>query len=262
MLLFNKYKIIEKISNGSYGTVYKGENIRTKEFVAIKIEDKGEKSLLKNETRVYIYLDSQKGFPQIKWFGCENNKNILVMGLLGDSLTNIKTKYGKLSLHFTIKLGVQMIDLLKTIHFKGLVHRDIKPENFLLGLNDKIDILHLIDFGFCKKYTLSNNTHISFKQTSNIIGSINYASLNVHNRIEPSRRDDLESSIYILMYLLDCLVWEKYTDEYIIIQTKKNIINTDIPVFVKEMLQYIQNLRFDECPDYKLLRNILENGTL
>jgi serine/threonine protein kinase len=56
-LINNKYKIIEELGEGSFGKIYKGENIRTNELVAIKIESivNGNK-LLKNESTIYQYL--------------------------------------------------------------------------------------------------------------------------------------------------------------------------------------------------------------
>ena len=44
MIIANKYKIIDRFGSGSFSQIYKGENIRTKELVAIKVEP------LKNET--------------------------------------------------------------------------------------------------------------------------------------------------------------------------------------------------------------------
>ena len=53
----NKYKIIEKLGAGCFGEIYKGENIRTKERVAIKVEPiSNNLKLLKNESVVYQYL--------------------------------------------------------------------------------------------------------------------------------------------------------------------------------------------------------------
>ena len=59
MALINfKYKLLNEIGKGSFGTIYKGENIRTREYVAIKVEPiKNETKLLKNETNVYQYLN-------------------------------------------------------------------------------------------------------------------------------------------------------------------------------------------------------------
>ena len=92
------------------------------------------------------------------------------------------------------------MELLKTIHEKGLVHRDIKPDNFLVGLNGDNKRIFIIDFGFCKSYLSDGVNHIPQKKTHNLIGSQTYASINAHNLIELTRRDDLESLGYMLMY--------------------------------------------------------------
>lgn len=257
MILFNKYKILTPINYGSYGTIYKGTNIRTGELVAIKVEDKTETSLLPNEAKLYMYLAGSEGIPELKWFGIEDNKNILVMNLLDEPLTKIKSSAIQLDLITVSKIGIQMIQRLQLIHEKGLIHRDVKPDNWLF----KTDLLYLIDFGFCKRYKLPDGSHIPLKQTSNIIGTLNYISLNVHYRLEPSRRDDLESVVYILIYLLDGLPWDKMSDHSLIVESKTNLgSNLMIPTLLKEMLIYVRQLRFDECPDYNWFIGVLTNN--
>ena len=267
MIIFNKYKILELLTRGSYGSIYKGENIRTCEKVAIKIEtknrDKEEEdlTLLKREAQIYLCLENSKGFSQLKWFGSDDNNTYLIMNLLGDSLQQFKTKHEKCSFIMVKEVGIQMIQRIQFLHSKGLVHRDIKPANFLFGLNNNVHILYLIDFGFCKKYKLANDKHILFKSTSNIIGTMNFISLNVHKKIEPSRRDDLESIIYILLYLLGEMVWEKYKTDDIesilnLVECKQNIIYF-IPDFLKQMLEYVRSLNFEDEPDYHFLIRLL-----
>ena len=122
----------------------------------------------------------------------------MVIPLLGESLEQYKINKGNfISLETIFDIGKQMLDLLESIHSKGLIHRDIKPDNFLFGLDSK---LYLIDFGFCKSY-LKDNKHISKKKTSSLIGSVNFASFHSHEHLELSRRDDLISLGYILYYL-------------------------------------------------------------
>ena len=167
---------------------------------------------------------------------------------------------GVFSLKLTLQVGIQIIVLLRTLHDKGLVHRDVKPDNFLLGLNDRKNQLNIIDFGFCKTY-IHNEKHIICKKTSNIIGSITYASVNSHNCIELSRRDDLESLGYILIYLyLGNLDWQTEksgifeNNSEIVKNMKKKIINSDkLPYIIIEYLKNVTTLEFDEKPNYSIL---------
>ena len=214
-MIANKYKLIEKISEGSFGTVFKAENNRTKEFVAIKFEKKSENiKSLKNEAKIYQYLGRLDGFPELKIFGTTDKFNYLVMDLLGNSLINVITHYKKLSLKTVLVLGIQIIKRIKTLHEKYLLHRDIKPSNFIFGNGDETNKLFLIDFGFAKRYDY-NGEHIPEKKINSLIGSPNFVSLNVHKGIEPSRRDDVESCIYIILYLLlnGELPWFKLNDK-------------------------------------------------
>ena len=89
-MLTNKYLIIEKIKEGSFGTIFKGKNIRTKELVAIKFEPNSiEKKTLKNEAKIYQYFGKIDGFPQLKWFGTNETHQFLVIDLFGNSLKEI-----------------------------------------------------------------------------------------------------------------------------------------------------------------------------
>jgi serine/threonine protein kinase len=260
-LIANKYKLLNKIGEGSFGSIYKGENIRTKEYVAIKVEPIiNNTKLLKNESIIYQYLNNDEGFPNVKWFGKDKFNYYMVINLLGESLQSLIERKDVFSLKLTLQIGIQIINLLKIIHDKGLIHRDIKPDNFLLGLNNKNKQIYLIDFGFCKSF-LNNDKHIEMKKTNNLIGTNNFASVAAHEFNELSRRDDLESLGFMLIYFyFGNLIWKDYKDNEMIKVIKNNIINDEKnPKILIEYFKIIKCLKFKENPNYDLLINIFKD---
>ena len=257
-LINNKYKIIEKLGAGCFGEIYKGENIRTQELVAIKIEPIANNlKLLKNESVIYQYLAGLQGVPIVKWFGKDTINYYMVLNLLGDSLQTLLNSKKIFSLKLVLQIGLQIISILQSIHDKGLVHRDIKPDNFLLGNNDNNKKqIYIIDFGFCK--SIENVTDI--KKTTGLIGSLTYASLNAHNYTELSFKDDLESLVYMLIYFYrGFLDWQKTEDVKLIIQMKQNVLNNDkIPIVLRDFLKRVRLLDFKEMPDYNSLISLLK----
>ncbi len=99
-------------------------------------------------------------------------------------------------------LALQLIDRVEAIHSLGYVHRDLKPENLLMGLGELSPFLFLIDFGKVNKYR-SKGVHYSYIE--NIDHSMLdpcFCSINVHNGLKFSRRDDIESIMYLIVYLI------------------------------------------------------------
>jgi serine/threonine protein kinase len=166
--------------------------------------------------------------------------------------------YKELPLKIVLVLGIQIIKRIRSLHEKYLLHRDIKPSNFVFGNGNNSNKLFLIDLGFSKRYDYDGK-HIEKQNIKNIIGSLNFVSLNIHNYIEPSRRDDIESCIYIILTMLfGNLEWFNETDINKMALLKKKIIQIDnVPVFIKNMLNYVRSIEFDETPDYDYIINLM-----
>ena len=263
-IFFGKYQCIEKLGQGSFGSIYKAEY--NGNYYALKFEKKELNiGLLENEAIIMNYLKSPN-IPHVYSFGSNSNYNILVMQLLGKSLGNIFEEKKVFSVKTVSMLGYQFVSILENIHNRHIIHRDIKPDNFVMGLNDLSQYVYIIDFGLAKKYRSSRTLEqFPFVNRRKITGTARYASINALRGYEQSRRDDLEAIGYVLIYFLKGkLPWmgiEAKTKE----QKYKKILEKKIDISTKDLceylpeemeifLDYVKNLEYTENPDYEILR--------
>ncbi|KAG8471836.1 hypothetical protein CXB51_036451 [Gossypium anomalum] len=223
------------------------------------------------ESKLYRILQGGTGIPNVRWFGVEGDYNVMVMDLLGPSLEDLfNFCCRKLSLKSVLMLADQMINRVEFVHSKSFLHRDIKPDNFIMGLGRRANQVYMIDFGLAKKYRDSSHQHIPYRENKNLTGTARYASMNTHLGIEQSRRDDLESLGYVLMYFLrGSLPWQGLKagtkkQKYEKISEKK--VSTSIealcrgyPTEFASYFHYCRSLRFDDKPDYSYLKRIFRD---
>ncbi|THH04082.1 hypothetical protein EW145_g5781 [Phellinidium pouzarii] len=282
-----KYKLEEEIGYGGCGSVFMGTHTIAGKEVAIKVESANAKhSMLKQESRIYKTLMGGPGVPWMMWSGKQGDYNVLIIDLLGPSLEDLFRICNK---HFTLKtvllLADQMLSLVEFIHSRDWVHRDIKPANFLMGPDvysnsrpSSCDRVNVIDFGLAKKYTNTRTgEHIKNTQCdSHGVGTPLFASINTHKGEDCSRRDDLESLAYTLIYFLrgtlpwrkvkpppdadknPKLAWDKILTAKLAAEAS-GVITAGLPTEFDIFFRYVRGLAFEDLPDYEGCRKLFRD---
>ncbi|KAK7344522.1 hypothetical protein VNO77_14212 [Canavalia gladiata] len=268
-----KFKLGRKIGSGSFGELYLGVNVQSGEEVAVKLESvKTRHPQLLYESNVYRLLQGGTGIPHLKWSGVDDDYNAMAIDLLGPSLEDLFNFCSrKFSLKTVLMLADQLINRVEYIHSRGFLHRDIKPDNFLMGLGRKANQVYIIDYGLAKKYRdLLTHKHIPYRENKNLTGTARYASVNTHLGVEQSRRDDLESLGYMLMYFLrGSLPWQGLRagtkkQKYDKISEKKMLTPIEVlckshPLEFTSYFHYCRSLRFEDKPDYSYLKGLFRD---
>ena len=170
-----------------------------------------------------------------------------------------------------LKYMITMVEIIEKIHDRSVIHRDIKPENFMISQTQTQDYdvtkkIHIIDFGLSRIY-MKDGAHIPNKPNSSIVGTMRYISTHIHEGNVYSRRDDIISILYVIIYLLKGkLPWcglkvkpeDKRTKAEIVYDMKKITpipqLCSGLPAIFERMLTYAYKIGFDEKPDYIYLK--------
>ena len=259
--LLGRYQWEARLGSGSFGEVYRCLDTETNTLIAVKVEKKkGKSAQLLTEVDVLKLMSPFHGFPRLLFYHEDEDQRYLGMTLLGDSLEDqFRRRRSLFTFKHVLRVGMDLVARLRDLHAVGYISRDVKSENIM---EDNF----LIDFGLAKLYRdPKSHKHIPVKVKNTLTGTARYASLNAHRGLELSRRDDLESLGYVLLYLLrGTLPWQGLrtdadnTDKYqMIFDVKRkvdvNFICRDLPEEISFLILYARALDFDEEPDYAML---------
>ena len=262
MSSIDNYKLQKIIGKGSYGYVYEVKDDYSDKIYALKMDKPGKKSLF-TEINILYKLRNIKNVSRIIKYGLYNDSYYFVMERLSITLEDFYMQ--TLKQQPFIKLILQTMVAIKNIQQQGIIHRDIKPDNIMLNM-DYTQIC-IIDFGISKKYLDKNKQHKIKKMNHKIQGTVRYASIFNHEGIELSRRDDIISFLYSIIYIFNRgLPWQNMNDDsrYLKILNKKKNISTEelcksLHNSFTDILNYCYLLKYDEEPDYDYIILTLSN---
>jgi len=270
IVIGGKYTLQERLGGGSFGQIYSATTKSNKSLIAIKLEQRvaTKNPTLPREAKIMQEFTEEIGFPAVYGYGKEESLNYLAMDLLGLNLEKLLKICGRqFSLKTVLMLADQMLTRIELLHQKGFLHRDIKPDNFCIGTDDKTHHLYIIDFGLARSYKEYNGQHIAYREKKSLVGTARYASINTHLGIEQSRRDDLESIGYTLIYFLKGeLPWQniKTNDKQekykmiadIKMKTSVETLCKDLPEEFAAYMNHVRGLGFTDIPNYKFLKRL------
>lgn len=245
-----KYQILNSLGQGKFGNVYRGIHQKTGEEVAIKLEPASLNTphLLKHESTMlhYLYSKSCRDVPPVHWFGEWIHENVahvgLVMPLYECSLHQWASSYPTAKEDLIPGFMRRILPIYQGIHREGVIHRDVKPQNIMFHRGD----WKIIDFGLATFYVDDQFRHIPATTTPHVhlVGTPKYASRNVHDGYDSTRRDDLISLGYVVLFLL-------YGDR--MWDTTRGVTDTRCGYEPTHIL-YPNNLRLRECKSLENLR--------
>lgn len=262
-----RWKVQKKIGGGGFGEIYEVLDVVTNELVALKVESARQpKQVLKMEVAV---LKKLQGHEHVcRFIGCGRNDrfNYVVMQLQGKNLAELRRSQpkGAFSLSTTLRLGLQILKAIESIHDVGFLHRDIKPSNFSMGrLPTNCRTVYMLDFGLARQYTTASGEVRQPRSAAGFRGTVRYASLNAHKNKEMGRHDDLWSLFYMLVEFVNGqLPWRKIKDkEQVGLMKEKydhRLLLKHLPGDLKQFLEHIQSLEYADKPDYDMLAGILD----
>ena len=200
--LSNTYKYLNKIAQGSFGTVLHCFDNFNNQEVAIKVINKKGLhieliSRMKNEISILKQLQHEN---IVKFFGYKETNSYLYIiteflkyGTLSQFLKS--NKQNKISEKNISILISKLLNALNYLHNKQIVHRDIKPENIMFSKENDYESIKLIDFGLSAQnfdFILNNNEYC---------GTLLYMAPEQIEKKSYSKTVDIWS-IGIIMYIL------------------------------------------------------------
>ena len=259
-----KYKVISKLGDGSYGTVYLAINIMTKQNIAMKKINKVKENEIddmeiKNEIDILTKLDHPNIVKIIEFYSTPKAYYIITdFCSCGELYNQIKHQYTENQLAV---LFYQVLSGLCYLHDKNIVHRDLKLENILISeiekdnnTNDKYFWVKIIDFGTAKIFEKNKNEKA-------VVGSSYYIAPEVLHKNYNEKCDTWSVGVILYMLIVGRAPFDGQNDEEIIENIEKGefnskhkkLLNSSIEIqdLVKQLLEVNVNKRLSSSDALK-----------
>ncbi|XP_067311174.1 tau-tubulin kinase 2 isoform X3 [Pseudorasbora parva] len=269
ILVKERWKVVKKIGGGGFGEIYEALDLMNRTSVALKAESAQQpKQVLKMEVAVLKKLQGKDHVCRFVGCGRNDRFNYVVMELQGRNLADLRRSMnrGTFTVSTTLRLCLQMLEAIESIHSVGFLHRDIKPSNFAMGrFPSTCRTCYMLDFGLARQFTNSSQEVRPPRPVAGFRGTVRYASVNAHKNKEMGRHDDLWSLFYMLVeFLVGQLPWRKIKDKEQVGKLKETydhrLMLKHLPPDFSVFLDHISNLDYFTKPDYQLLRTVFENS--
>ncbi|CDW72263.1 cg2577-pa [Stylonychia lemnae] len=263
----SNFQFVKELGTGSYGTValYSNGN----EQRAIKwFDQRFCQSHVQESVNLRKIYEAQKSsqefltnFVTPKYYKHGNVKEdgkqylYIEMEFIEDSILDYYEQLQRESTDkYLIRFCREMFEAVMKFHKTNYVHVDIKPENFRVQ-NKKI---YLIDFGSSKQFITSEGSHIQYRENLSFRGTPVFASIYAAKGFESSRRDDLISTAYSILWIINQkLPWisqyiihldDKTIKEIEIMKSKlsESDFQTSYERLLVRIIKYLESLNFED----------------
>ncbi|KAF8883736.1 kinase-like domain-containing protein [Infundibulicybe gibba] len=269
-LILGRFSLLKRLGRGSHAAVFKAFDEDDKKEVAIKMDRSDERHI--TECGAYHDLRGIPGIPIFVGYGYALEHPSLVMQLFDKTIDMHVLEHGPLEFTEVSRMGKLLLRTLQRCHRRRIVHRDIKPQNMVLGTDQGVLTPYMIDWGLASTFwNPIQKQHRNPGQASRVVGTDSFMSIRAQQGHRHSRRDDLESLGYALLWMgYGLLPWSRSLGlkqhseccHYHYIQRSKyELISAprpNIPIALHRFLSYSYSLRYQDDPDYDHLYDILD----
>ncbi|EGZ08853.1 hypothetical protein PHYSODRAFT_524024 [Phytophthora sojae] len=279
-VIAEKWKIGEKIGEGTFSQIYSAYSIESRDKVAVKVEAPSSlKPVLEWESLILKSLQDCPYVCRYYYHGKHGDSTVLVMELLGDSMSMLRISPDSMHgvpLAKAVSVGLEMLDCIEAFHRHGYVHRDIKASNFALSAIPERNPMkqaryYIIDFGLSRQHIGEDRQVLPARPVAEFRGTSMYASLSSHRRQELGPKDDLWSWFYLVLdFLRGELPWAndaQQKNRQTVLSLKEHFTEKNPGLLVEglpgatqllEMMDYLQSLKYEDFPDYAKIRKQLQ----